>query len=1068
MIARGADGFLSHAYERYIPIEQLTGLEPVPAADTPDGQYKPGREITQPIEVIYEPEADEYVVYGGNHRIAQAKENGQTHILAFVQAPSSNSIKSGKIENPDTGTDLDVNTLHANPVTAVYKGAKAAIQKLANKISPPPNYSVGFQNWKAPDSMLGHLSDSFFSRAGFGQRARQARRTLQDKFIVWRDVQDQIDKRGGKLDDFSDAYNKFTMVEGKIGDKFRKLYDNHIAPIIKDLNQFKVSIEQLDEFLYAKFAPQRNARIASINKTLPDGGSGMTNAEAAAILAKFTPEQTRHLERIAQKVYAMQKSKLDILVDAGRLTKDTRDELLKDTKYVPLKGFAGAGDMVSDTAQTGRGFDQAQDVFKMAKGRKSQAAEILATSMRDVEAGIIAAEKNRVGQAILKMVLQNPNENLWKVHPIKIQRAFNSRTGQVEQRVVADYKALARDPNVFVTWVEGKPIAIEFRDNPSGESSLARAVKNMGVDTIPWYIKYFSAYNRFLSTVNTALNPEFLMTNPIRDIQTALAKAYGDYDAKIAGKVLKNIPRALQAATAGITETQAVSQRIDPKLKQYYDDYAAEGGKTDYFRAKTVEDMRGELEFELAAAAKGVKGAGLRAIRFAKKSIENGNAILENTTRVSMYITLREAGYSSHEAAKAAKNLTVNFNRKGESGALINSLYLFYNASMQGAHLTLRLMKNPKVQKALVVAGAGMIALTQYNILMGGDDDDGEPNYFKNVPDYEKQRNIIIMWPDGSGRYSKIPMPYGLNVPMNAAAALAHVANGRDPLEQAIWVAASAWNSFSPVGEAGWNMIAPTVLDPFVDIALNRNYADRKIMPDLNPYDKTQLPDSQRAFPNTNPAYKKTAEGINRLLGGNEQKPGYIDISPESIQHLVETFTGAAGGFVNRVTEWIGSDDMETSRKPFVRKFHGEKSPYSDRERYDQHKDHIYYLMERSEFLREQAKDGNELQKQEYLQFKKENQEGLSLVPDLRRAEDRIKGKFQRRKHYAKNEEKNKDKIEKTEVDIRKEQVKFNTLYNEIFLKRGIMEKSDQDSSGSLFLDSIHLPPELKTEEQRT
>ena len=36
------------------------------------------------------------------------------------------------------------------------------------------------------------------------------------------------------------------------------------------------------------------------------------------------------------------------------------------------------------------------------------------------------------------------------------------------------------------------------------------------------------------------------------------------------------------------------------------------------------------------------------------------------------------------KAADLAKNLTINFNRKGMHGDLLNSLYLFFNASVQG------------------------------------------------------------------------------------------------------------------------------------------------------------------------------------------------------------------------------------------------------------------------------------------------------------------------------------------------------------------------------------------------
>ena len=68
--------------------------------------------------------------------------------------------------------------------------------------------------------------------------------------------------------------------------------------------------------------------------------------------------------------------------------------------------------------------------------------------------------------------------------------------------------------------------------------------------------------------------------------------------------------------------------------------------------------------------------------------------------------------------------------------------------------------------------------------------------------------------------------------------------------------------------------------DPFVDILRNRNYADRKIMPDVNIF--KGKPDSERAFPSVNKLYKEIAETVNKITGGNEQKAGYVDVSPES------------------------------------------------------------------------------------------------------------------------------------------------------------------------------------------
>ena len=93
MLARGADGHLDKAYERYIPIDKLDGLEPEPTNnESDDGLYHAGKAIKRPIEVEYDEGDDKYMVYGGNHRIAQAKANGDTHILSFVKPSSGNYI----------------------------------------------------------------------------------------------------------------------------------------------------------------------------------------------------------------------------------------------------------------------------------------------------------------------------------------------------------------------------------------------------------------------------------------------------------------------------------------------------------------------------------------------------------------------------------------------------------------------------------------------------------------------------------------------------------------------------------------------------------------------------------------------------------------------------------------------------------------------------------------------------------------------------------------------------------------------------------------------------------------
>lgn len=83
MLQKGADGNLTEAILTNFPISLIDGREPVPAnVDDPEGNYHPGREITAPVEIAYD--GNSYILYSGNHRLAQAEANGQSQILAFV------------------------------------------------------------------------------------------------------------------------------------------------------------------------------------------------------------------------------------------------------------------------------------------------------------------------------------------------------------------------------------------------------------------------------------------------------------------------------------------------------------------------------------------------------------------------------------------------------------------------------------------------------------------------------------------------------------------------------------------------------------------------------------------------------------------------------------------------------------------------------------------------------------------------------------------------------------------------------------------------------------------------
>lgn len=89
MVNRGASGHLATAYERFIPLDKLDGLEPRPSNnESDDGEYHAGRRIEVPIEAQYDSATDKYMLFAGNHRVAQARANGQKYIIGFVEPDS--------------------------------------------------------------------------------------------------------------------------------------------------------------------------------------------------------------------------------------------------------------------------------------------------------------------------------------------------------------------------------------------------------------------------------------------------------------------------------------------------------------------------------------------------------------------------------------------------------------------------------------------------------------------------------------------------------------------------------------------------------------------------------------------------------------------------------------------------------------------------------------------------------------------------------------------------------------------------------------------------------------------
>ncbi|HFP5107123.1 TPA: LPD38 domain-containing protein [Escherichia coli] len=799
-------------------------------------------------------------------------------------------------------------------------------------------------------------------------------RQMQDKFQVLKAVQENIRKTGGKIDDSNNAYMAEELFHGKAENDLNVMKERYVQPLAKLLADYKIAQADLDEYLYARHAPERNAHIAKINPKMPDGGSGMTNAEAAEIMQRVrnSGKQAQY-DRLAGIVDDMLARRRELIREAGLEESGVVDAWQNAYRYyVPLKGQDVDG--VVSLPRTGKGFTIGGRESKQAMGRASRAQSPSTQAIQDLSESLIRSRKNEVGNAFLKLVQDNPDKDYWQVFTDDrpdtmrvIAERKDQETGETIREVVERPAAMAMMADrYFTTKKNGKTYYIKLHD-----PRLMRAMKNMGPETSNAVIRTLGKVNRFLATVNTSYNPEFLVSNFIRDVQTAvmnLKAEQGRSDGKLKGldnlsalAVVKDSRSAMSAVYASLRGKTLTGNGA--QWQKVWKEFVEDGGKTGWFNMGDLEGQQKEMDRLVSLAKGGWKGQSIGAWNSFLNLVEDANGAVENALRLSAYKHARDAGLSRQQAASLAKNMTVNFNRRGEQGALMNSLYMFANASIQGTANLVRTLghlngdgpllerlrwKNLNVPQkiALAAVGAGYL-LGSLNRSVAGEDDDGV-NWYDKVPSHVKERNLVIMksvFGGKAGEYWSIPLPYGYNVFFLLGHTAEGVAAGDLTASRAAGnVVGGVLGAFSPVGSETSETLsgallknaAPTILRPFANLAMNENFMGAQIYQENMPFG-TPKPDSQLGRRSTPEAYKAFASWLNAFSGGSQYRPGAVDITPESLKFWIDYISGGTGRFISKTTDAavksLNGIDIPEQQVPFLGKISGEVMPYADQQK---------------------------------------------------------------------------------------------------------------------------------------
>ena len=771
---------------------------------------------------------------------------------------------------------------------------------------------------------------------------------LQDKyrrvFKLQEDVAATQDGQVRKEQDFRMAEE---LMYGKAANDLEGL-DRATQRITDSLKKNGLTVDDLDQYMYALHAQERNAVIRERTEGKNQMGSGISDLDAQNMLNAIPEARKRQLEESAAIVRGVLQDTRESMVELGLETQETIDAFEQMFEnYVPLQGKSvDEADMsYSPYPNGGTGFSVSGSTTKKAKGRFTESSNIVAQAISQNAAVKIKGRTNEAINSLYRLAEANPNPDVW----------------QVLDKEADGYKS--DDPNIVSVRVNGVQKAIRFKD-----ASYAQALRSMNLPQRNYFVKLMGSVNSWLRAAFTSRNPEFILSNFSRDIQSAIFNASAESEIeggflngtgamrrifKMVGPTLKTLIR------------DEVGKDADPIIKKYYEEFKADGGKTGWAYQKNLEDIAADLQIDDSGQTNAQKVIG--GVKGALEFVEGMNDAFENSIRLSAYIAAREGGVSREKAAQFAKNITVNFNKQGEWGAAVNATYLFFNASVQGSARIARSLGKVKpptrpdgsrrewYERATTAqkAAGGMILmtgmLTLLNRAASDEDEDGELFYNK-IPDYVKERNLIIMRPDGEN-YWKIPMPYGYNIFANIGSTSVEVASGDKPATEGLmFMAMSMVNAFSPIsfGQAdglGKQMAKtsiPTAFKPFFEaFAFNETYFGGPVKAEQYPFG-TPKPNSSMSFRSPE-EIKQFFSWMNEATGGSEDVPGVIDVNPDGGWYIFEYFLGGTGRFVTRSIETgrkIVADrsenpiDLDFNDIPFMRILYGEPSKYYDMQKF--------------------------------------------------------------------------------------------------------------------------------------
>lgn len=804
------------------------------------------------------------------------------------------------------------------------------------------------------------------------------------------------------VDGFENAYlgeNRLSSVNKAEADAFAHTLFKPMLDEVAKLARTEAEREELTDYMMAKHGLERNTymRNEAINNGATDADqtdyagltalTGMDNvadAEAEAQMIIDGYEQAHDTADLWKKVNAVSKAILSKSYECGMMSKATFDKIsgMYDF-YIPLRGF---DEKTSSEAYAYLTHKQSafNAPIKKAEGRRSKADDPFANLQSMVEGAIMQGNRNKlVKQRFLNFALNHPSDLVsvsdiwveydavtdeWKpVFPDNIDSTdtpeeveqkmqdFETKMEQLAQQYPDQYKHGKDTVNIPYRIVEsgdmrqhqivvkrgGRDYVITINGNPRAAQALNGQTNpdNDMSGAIGAILRAGENINRQLSAFYTTRNPDFIVSNFMRDMLYTNTMTWIRESPNYALRFHRNY---MYANPVRIKQLLAKHRKgtldMGNRTEAMFHQFMMNGGETGYANIRDIEQHKNDIRRELKKSNGKIpvkKAWDLLGERF-----DEYNRAVENCARFAAFMTSREMGRSIDRAIYDAKEISVNFNKKGSgakfydstgqtktgnASALVSGLgrsgYVFWNAAIQGTANFGRQMKRHPAKAFTGIAAMFLLgAIVAY--LGGDDDDDDDKNAYYNLPEYVRRSNILFRAGDS---WVSIPLPVEYRAVYGMGELMISVLNGKEHLtggEIAESIAGQA-TQILPIdfleGGGGLNAFVPSAYKPLWEAYVAEKSWTGMPLYKNTPWNK-DMPEWTKAYKSANKYIVGLANVMNEATGGDPYTKGAIDLNPAKIEYMLNGYFGGVFGTIDKLskTEETVSGNREYDPRSFL------------------------------------------------------------------------------------------------------------------------------------------------------